>query len=65
MNPEGEKEEKTTKGEAVAANGKCDGTFRHGTVRHMHAAAVAATPDYRALRLRLARVTLGASRQCI
>jgi hypothetical protein len=35
------------------------------TVRHMHAAAVAATPDYRALRLRLARVTLGASRQCI
>jgi hypothetical protein len=36
-----------------------------GMVRHMHAAAVAATPDYRAPRLRLARVTLGASRQCI
>jgi hypothetical protein len=36
-----------------------------GTVRHMHAAAVAATLDYRALRLRLARVILGANRQCI
>jgi hypothetical protein len=45
---------------------RCDGLDGlDGTVRHMYAAAVTTTPNYRALRLRLARVTLKASRQCI